>query len=305
MKVKSNREDIKPAGLHIQFTVDYDKETRTATAVTDDEGNALVEVTPSPAAVAFSGLDQESDWYSRLITAARETEAGKVCRIVLPRALLFGMVTVAAVSIVVPGGALVSYGVGQGCLAAASGVALGGGVFCANEFVKEAMAPTPQQAPPDYVRSIPKTRTMPAKSADPYEAVRDRAKRELSDMGNHVGEVAPENDRSMAGGQSGDPNGPPEDPEDEEELKTTKHGADRIADNNPSRGGTLNQAEIEAAKSGRQMTQGDGARVYIQEVAPGKYNVVVEGERGLITSFRHLRLKSVLRLTKNYGWKEF
>lgn len=215
VKVKSNREDVKPAGLHIEFTVDYDKETSTGTAVTDEEGNALLEVRPSAAAVAFNGLDQESDRYSRLITAGRETEAGKVCRMVLPRALVFGMVTAAAVATVVPGGALVAYGVGQGCLAAASGIALGGGVFCANEFVKEAMAPTPQQPAPDYVRSIPKSQTKPKAPADAFDAVRDRARRAVNDVDrvDRDGELSPsiENVQNMAGGQAGDPNEPPDD----------------------------------------------------------------------------------------------
>lgn len=215
VKVKSNRDDIKPAGLHMKFTVDYDKETSTGTAVTDDEGNATLEVRPSAAAVAFNGLDRESERYSHLITVGRETEAGKVCRMAMPRALVIGMVTATAIVSFAPGGVVIVYGVGQGCLAAASGMALGGGVFCANEFVKEAMAPTLQPPVPIYVPAMPQPRADLKKPKDAFDAVRGRAERAVSkvdEASGHGGETNPRttDDRSMAGGQPADPNEPPE-----------------------------------------------------------------------------------------------
>lgn len=51
------------------------------------------------------------------------------------------------------------------------------------------------------------------------------------------------------------------------------------------------------------MTQADGAKVHILEVEPGRFDVVVWGERGLITTFERLSQESLDRLGKNYGWK--
>ena len=86
-------------------------------------------------------------------------------------------------------------------------------------------------------------------------------------------------------------------------LQTTAHGAERIAGAAATRGGVLNQAEVIAARAGRAMTQADGAAVRVLEATPGRFNVVVEGERGIITTFKNLSQKSLDRLSKNYGWK--
>ena len=59
----------------------------------------------------------------------------------------------------------------------------------------------------------------------------------------------------------------------------------------------------QARQLGRVMTQADGATVHILEVEPVRFNVVVWGERGLITTFERLSQKSLDRLGKNYGWK--
>jgi hypothetical protein len=50
------------------------------------------------------------------------------------------------------------------------------------------------------------------------------------------------------------------------------------------------------------MTQADGATVNILEEG-GKFNVVVSGDRGVITTFQNLSQKSLDRLARNYGWK--
>ena len=50
-------------------------------------------------------------------------------------------------------------------------------------------------------------------------------------------------------------------------------------------------------------TQSDGAKVYIKEISPGKYNVIVEGDRGIITALKNISKKSLDRLTKNYNWR--
>ena len=41
----------------------------------------------------------------------------------------------------------------------------------------------------------------------------------------------------------------------------------------------------------------------IKEISPGKYNVIVEGDRGIITALKNISKKSLDRLTKNYNWR--
>jgi RHS repeat-associated protein len=87
-------------------------------------------------------------------------------------------------------------------------------------------------------------------------------------------------------------------------LPSTAHGAERIAGAGATRGGVLSETVInQTRQSGRVMIQADGAKVYVHEVEPGRFNVVVWGERGLITTFERLSQKSLDRLGKNYGWK--
>jgi RHS repeat-associated protein len=76
----------------------------------------------------------------------------------------------------------------------------------------------------------------------------------------------------------------------------TIHGARQLA----VRGFT--QAEVAATRTGTQMLQRDGARVFLKEVAPGKFNVLVQGERGVVTALKNISWKSVTRLAQNYGW---
>lgn len=64
------------------------------------------------------------------------------------------------------------------------------------------------------------------------------------------------------------------------------------------------EAEIATAKAtGRTLKQADGATVYVQKVSPDKFNVIVEGERGVVTALKNLDQKAVNNLAKNYGWK--
>jgi hypothetical protein len=69
-------------------------------------------------------------------------------------------------------------------------------------------------------------------------------------------------------------------------------------------GALLSETVInQTRQAGRVMIQADGAKVYVHEVEPGRFNVVVWGERRLITTFERLSQKSLDRLGKNYGWK--
>ena len=87
-------------------------------------------------------------------------------------------------------------------------------------------------------------------------------------------------------------------------VATTSHGATRIAGAGATRGGVLSASGIAAVRAGgRVMTQADGATVSILQNAAGRFNVVVEGQRGIITTFENLSQGSLARLARNYGWK--
>jgi len=51
------------------------------------------------------------------------------------------------------------------------------------------------------------------------------------------------------------------------------------------------------------MRQADGATVRILEQQSGRFNVVVEGEKGIITTFQNLSQSALDRLARNYGWR--
>ncbi len=76
----------------------------------------------------------------------------------------------------------------------------------------------------------------------------------------------------------------------------TLHGAERLAKEG------FDQAAVAATRAGRLLRQADGARVYVNEVSPGRYDFIVIGDRGVITAHRGWSFKSVSRLAKNYGW---
>ena len=81
-------------------------------------------------------------------------------------------------------------------------------------------------------------------------------------------------------------------------TKATKHGATRLKE----RG--FSMKDISSTRNtGNIKHQSDGAKVYIKEVSKGKYNVIVEGERGIITALKNISKKSLERLTKNYNWR--
>lgn len=79
--------------------------------------------------------------------------------------------------------------------------------------------------------------------------------------------------------------------------ESTVHGADRLA----SRGFTAE--EVTLTKTGRVLEQNDGATVYVKQISPDRYNVIVEGDRGVVTALKDIRKRAVDRLATNYGWK--
>lgn len=84
---------------------------------------------------------------------------------------------------------------------------------------------------------------------------------------------------------------------------TTAHGAERIAGAGATRGGVLSEDQILLARGyGQPLTQTDGAAVRVLQNEAGRFDVVVDGSRGLITSFNNLSQKSLERLATRYGW---
>jgi hypothetical protein len=77
----------------------------------------------------------------------------------------------------------------------------------------------------------------------------------------------------------------------------SKHGDERIAQYK------MSPEEIAQAKTGKMMTQADGAKVFVKDIGNGKSNVVVEGSRGIITVFKNLDARALANLAQNYGWK--
>jgi len=81
-------------------------------------------------------------------------------------------------------------------------------------------------------------------------------------------------------------------------ARNTQHGNQRLFE----RG--FSDQEIALTRTTNNIkTQADGARVYIKEISPGRFNVIVKGDRGVITAFRNIRQSSFDRLSKNYGWR--
>ena len=87
-------------------------------------------------------------------------------------------------------------------------------------------------------------------------------------------------------------------------IETTAHGATRIAGEAATRGGVLSEAEVAIVREGGTVyTQSNGAIARVLQQADGRFSVVVDGDRGLITTFQNLSQSSLDRLAKNYDWK--
>ncbi|HEV3319323.1 MAG TPA: DUF6531 domain-containing protein [Solirubrobacteraceae bacterium] len=82
----------------------------------------------------------------------------------------------------------------------------------------------------------------------------------------------------------------------EEGLAATAHGAEQLAE----RG--FSGSDIALTKSGEVLTQSDGATVYLKETSSGRFNVIVEGQRGVVTALKNIPQGAVNRLAQNYGW---
>lgn len=88
-------------------------------------------------------------------------------------------------------------------------------------------------------------------------------------------------------------------------VELTAHGAERIAGAAATRGGVLTIEGVNATKSlGRAFTQADGAKVFLHEVTPGRFNAVIQNQTTgkVITTMSNWSQKSINRIAKNYGW---
>ncbi|PIR16273.1 MAG: hypothetical protein COV48_09995 [Elusimicrobia bacterium CG11_big_fil_rev_8_21_14_0_20_64_6] len=130
---------------------------------------------PSPSARSFTQLQKESDRHPDLINTGRETNAERICKIILPGTLALGTLTVAMAAAASPPGMVLVYAGGAQCLTAASGLMLGAGVFCTIEFGKEALAQSRRQAAPSYAPPAKKPLTV-QKTESAIDALRSRAK---------------------------------------------------------------------------------------------------------------------------------
>jgi hypothetical protein len=121
-----------------------------------------------------------------------------------------------------------------------------------------------------------------------------------ADLGGHAAgddRVDPLNTSGGSGEPaSSDSDGEPQ--SDTGEPQQTGHGAERAAD--PSRLDPAAQSGV-IANPTETYTQPDGAQVYVQQVGD-RYNVVVQGENGVVTNLKTISAKSLSRLARNYGW---
>jgi hypothetical protein len=121
------------------------------------------------------------------------------------------------------------------------------------------------------------------------------------DLGGHAAgddRVEPFNTSGGSGepGSTSEPEGEPQ--SDAGEPQQTVHGGQRAAD--PSRLDPTAQSDV-IANPTETYTQVDGAQVYVQQVGD-RYNVVVQGENGVVTNLKTISQKSLSRLARNYGW---
>jgi len=80
--------------------------------------------------------------------------------------------------------------------------------------------------------------------------------------------------------------------------QATIHGTERLAQ------AGFTDESIAATKAGVVFQQDDGAIVYLNEVSPGRYDYIVEGDSGVITAHVNWPLKSIEGIASRYGWSE-
>lgn len=85
----------------------------------------------------------------------------------------------------------------------------------------------------------------------------------------------------------------------------TAHGRERIAGSNAGRGRVLSYNEAKDTKyshRSKQFKQKNGVNVYLEKQPNGKYNGVVEGKRGLITTMKDWSARELAHMGRNQQW---
>jgi hypothetical protein len=79
---------------------------------------------------------------------------------------------------------------------------------------------------------------------------------------------------------------------------STQHGAER------TEGRGVSQERYDYAKAGTKYVQEDGAAAYVKKLPSGRYDVVVENERGqTITVMTNKTSAEIREIAKIYGWR--
>jgi hypothetical protein len=81
-------------------------------------------------------------------------------------------------------------------------------------------------------------------------------------------------------------------------TRATAHGAERLAQS-----GFTDDLVRLTKSEGQVLRQADGATVYLRESAPGRFDFIVEGERGVITAHTNMPQRAIDGLASRYGWK--
>jgi len=76
----------------------------------------------------------------------------------------------------------------------------------------------------------------------------------------------------------------------------TNHGGRRLSQEG------FTPEDIANTKTGQVLTQADGAKVFLKDLRNGKFNVIVEGDAGIITAMKGLTKREVRNLARNNGW---
>lgn len=65
----------------------------------------------------------------------------------------------------------------------------------------------------------------------------------------------------------------------------------------------LTVAEEAAVRASHTLRANNGATVFLHQVEPGKFNVIIEGAGGFMTRFRHLRMADIMRMAVKFEWR--
>ena len=82
-------------------------------------------------------------------------------------------------------------------------------------------------------------------------------------------------------------------------VRTTEHGVQRLM----TRGFSPEEIVAVRTSPSKVLLQSDGAQVFIKRLDSGKFNIIVEGQNGVVTALKDIGEKSLKRLSENYSWK--